>query len=509
MRPVLFAWLGKTDLNACRGEPTAGIGPVARAVEARDFQRVVLLNNYPPEQGEVYRAWHVERSAVPVEVKACVLESPVSYPEIYRAASAVTERAVGAGKEGPPLVFHLSPGTPAMTAIWLLLAKTRYRDRAELIQTSKERGIETVELPFDIYAEFVPELLRQSDDELVRLTQGLPPTTAEFEGIIHRCAPMKRAIAVARRLAPRELPVLILGESGTGKELLARALHSASPRRNGPFVPVNCGAIPAELVDSELFGHRRGAFTGAFEDRRGVFEEARRGTLFLDEVGELTKPAQVRLLRALQEGRIRRVGEGHERPVDVRVVAATHRDLVAEVAAGTFREDLFHRVAVGLIHLPPLRRREGDLSLLIDHLMAEVNREASRTQPGYEPKRISAGARALLERQGWPGNVREMRNVLLRASVWAVSATIGEEEVRASLLPSSSDRRDSVLDRPLGGDFDINALLDEIRRDYVERALAETGGKKKRAAELLGLGSYQLLNQWMAKLDIENVKNGP
>jgi len=208
-----------------------------------------------------------------------------------------------------------------------------------------------------------------------------------------------------------------LGQSGTGKELLARAIHQASPRRARPFVTVNCGAIAPDLIESELFGHEKGAFTGAVGQRVGYFESAHSGTLFLDELGELPKPAQVKRLRALQEGEVTRVGATAPTPVDVRILAATNRTLVEDVAAGRFREDLFYRLAVAVIHLPPLREREGDAGLLLDRLLDQVNRE-SETEPGYSPKILSVNARKLLLEHPWPGNVREMQNTLRRAAVW-------------------------------------------------------------------------------------------
>jgi DNA-binding NtrC family response regulator len=338
---------------------------------------------------------------------------------------------------------------------------------------------------------------RRLEDELARATRH------EDRPRLRGRSPAMVALADAvARVAPSAAAVLVTGETGTGKGLVARAIHEHSRVAAGPFVTVNCAAIPDSLVESELFGYRRGAFTGAERDSAGRIRAAAGGTLFLDEIGDLPQAAQAKLLRVLQDGVVEPLGGGNEVAVELRVVAATHRDLAADVVAGAFREDLFHRVAVGLIFLPPLREREGDLSLLIDHLMAEIDAEASRTQPGWEPKRISAGARALLERQRWPGNVRELKNVLLRASVWAVSPTIREEEIEMSLLPGTPETGDAILGRPLGGGFDVNVLLDEVKRAYVERALAEAGGKKK-AAALLGLGSYQLLSQWMDRLGID------
>ena len=270
-----------------------------------------------------------------------------------------------------------------MAAVWIILAKTRFP--AELIESSKEHGVRTASVPFDIAADFLPDLLARPDRELERLAAGLPPEAPEFSAIVHRSPVMQRVIARARRVAPRSIPVLIEGESGTGKELLARAIHQASPRRDRPFVTVNCGAIAPDLVESELFGHEKGAFTGAGAQRRGYFEAAHTGTLFLDEIGELPKPAQVKLLRALQEGEVTRVGATAPTRVDVRILAATNRTLAAEVAAGRFREDLFYRLAVAVIDLPPLREREGDAGLLLDRLLDQVNRE-SGTEPGYSQR---------------------------------------------------------------------------------------------------------------------------
>ncbi len=502
MSETLLAWLGKTDLDAAAGNPDAGIGPIARVVKERTLKRAVLLVNYPEEDATAYRTWLSARTRTPIQLRFCALDNPIDYAAIYHLAVAEVDE-VTRGSSGR-LVFHLSPGTPAMAAIWIVLAKTRYRDRAALIQTSRERGVQDVAFPFDLYAELVPELLRRSDDELVRLNQGLPPAAPEFENIVHRCEAMQRAIALARRLALRDLPVLLEGESGTGKELFARAIHRASARHANPFLPINCGAIPPELVDSELFGHKKGAFTGADSHHTGVFEEASGGTLFLDEIGELPKPAQVRLLRALQERKIRRVGETRERSIDVRIVAATHRDLLAEVAADRFREDLFHRVAVGILHLPPLRHRGSDLSLLIDHLLAEISEEVRQSQPGREEKKISSGARFFLSEHPWPGNVRELRNTLLRASVFAESEHIHEEDVRRALLRRPVSEGEDVMRRPLGAGFDLSALLDEVKCVYLRRALDRSGGKKTEAARLLGLPHYQTVSQWMDKLGIES-----
>ncbi|MCB0266468.1 MAG: sigma-54 factor interaction domain-containing protein, partial [Calditrichaeota bacterium] len=207
----------------------------------------------------------------------------------------------------------------------------------------------------------------------------------EFSDIIHRSPVMRRVIERAQKVAPRSVPILIEGESGTGKEMLARAIHRASPRRDNPFIAVNCGAISKELAESEFFGHKKGAFTGADSDRIGYFKAADGGTLFLDEIGELSLELQVKLLRVLQEQQVVRVGTAKAEPVDVRIIAATNRTLADEVVAKRFRDDLFYRIAVALIKLPPLRIRKGDFTLLVDHLLNRFNAE-SAADPAWEKK---------------------------------------------------------------------------------------------------------------------------
>jgi DNA-binding NtrC family response regulator len=319
---------------------------------------------------------------------------------------------------------------------------------------------------------------------------------------------MQRAVARARRAAPRSIPVLIEGESGTGKELLARAIHQASPRSDRLFVTVNCGAIAPELVESELFGHEKGAFTGAAARRVGYFEAAHTGTLFLDEIGELPKPAQVKLLRALQEGEVTRVGATSATSVDVRILAATNRTLVEEVASGRFREDLFYRLAVAVIRLPPLREREADAGLLLDRLLAQINRE-SETEPGYTPKQLSVSARKLLIEHPWPGNVREMQNTLRRAAVWTPGPVVDIEDARDSLLPrprpgpGQALDQDPILGQDIARGVDLKSIIGHVARHYLERAIEITAGNRSRAAKLLGFGNATTLTNWLKKHGVE------
>ncbi len=500
MRNVLVAWVGRTDLRAPAESEAVGIGPIAQAISARTFDDVYLLSNYDEKMVGSYLKWLKARATARIEVLPEQLSGPTQFGEIYEAAVRGVERAIGDGKREVALTFHLSPGTPAMAAVWILLGKTRFP--AELIESSREHGVRTASVPFDISADFIPDLLREQDDRLRRGSAAEPPQAPEFADIIHRSRVMARLIQRARRVAVRNVPVLIEGESGTGKEMLARAIHRASPRAQRPFIAVNCGAIPEQLIESELFGHEKGAFTDAKELRKGYFESAAGGALFLDEIGELPGPAQVKLLRVIQEGEVVRLGATKPLKIDVRIIAATNRTLTDEISAGRFREDLFYRLAVAVLKLPALRERAGDLGFLVEHLLEQVNRESAE-EPGFKNKTLSAGAKNLLVRHVWPGNVRELQNTLRRAAIWSEGTAISSEDIREALLPIARPGRQDVLDRPLGGGLNLPELLKEVARSYLQRAMDEARGNKTKAAELVGLPSYQTLTNWLSRYEVK------
>jgi two-component system response regulator PilR (NtrC family) len=304
---------------------------------------------------------------------------------------------------------------------------------------------------------------------------------------------MQKVFELIGKIHSAKTSVLITGESGTGKELVARALHTEGNRAKKPFVAVNCGAIPEELMESELFGHKRGAFTGAIADKSGLFQEADGGTLFLDEIGELSLGLQVKLLRALQERKVKPVGATDETEVDVRVVAATNRDLEAEVARGAFRADLYYRLNVIEVRLPPLRQRREDVPLLAEHFLRRFGHEHGREV------QISAEAMRRLERYDFPGNVRELENILERAVALTSSAVIG-----ASDLP---DERATAKPIEMPAEFpaegvDLERLVSDFEREWVTRALEQTGGVRKRAAALLGI-SFRSLRYRLEKLGID------
>jgi two-component system response regulator AtoC len=305
-----------------------------------------------------------------------------------------------------------------------------------------------------------------------------------FEGIISENGAMMEVFRQIDRIAGYKTTVLVTGESGTGKELVARALHNRSERSDGPFVPVNCGAIPEHLLESELFGHKKGAFTDAVNDKKGLFEAASGGTLFLDEVGELPTVLQVKLLRVLQEERIRRLGETRDVPIDVRIVAATTRDLPEEIEAGRFREELYYRLNVVTVALPPLSARREDIPLLVSHFIQHDSERFGLSIKGCEPEALR-----VLTNYAWPGNIRELKNAVEHACLMADGASI-----RADDLPDTvQEARDPVKQFLATGETSIKKTMEYVEEVLIKRALEQTGGNRTRAAKLLEISHRALL----------------
>ena len=286
---------------------------------------------------------------------------------------------------------------------------------------------------------------------------------SEAERIISRSALMAEILNTVRRVALSNMPVLIYGESGTGKELVARAVHENSHRHDGPFIPINCGAIPENMLESELFGYEKGAFTGAVNRKPGLLELAHNGTLFLDEIGELNQSLQIKLLRIIETGRFFRVGGTREIQVSVRYVAATNKDIKAEVDKGCFRPDLYYRISALTIHLPPLRERKEDIPVLIEHFR--------NNNPSFRHKKFSDGAVRVLMDYPWPGNVRELQNVVHRAVLLSQQDIIGPPDLPADLTAGHAASR----------------RLEDVEKEYILRILNEAGGHKGKAAEILGI----------------------
>jgi len=361
----------------------------------------------------------------------------------------------------------------------LVIMMSAYGGEDAAIAAMKEGAYDYLPKPFR--PDEVVLTLRKAD-ERERLRQEVTGLRAQLaggpaeRGLVAESGAMRQALALVARVAEHNTTVLITGESGTGKEVIARAIHRASPRATRGFVAINCAAIPENLLESELFGHVRGAFTGASADKAGLFEQADGGTLLLDEIGELPLGLQAKLLRVLQESEIRRVGDQRTRRVDVRVLAATARDLAAEVKAGRFREDVFYRLNVVSIELPPLRERHEDIAPLARHFAARLGKRLAR------PLSLSDGALSWLASQPWPGNVRELENAIERAAVLSDREILEPEDLRRGPVTASPPPPDAS-----GGSGSLDAAVAAAERQAIAAALQATDGNRREAAKRLGV----------------------
>ena len=351
------------------------------------------------------------------------------------------------------------------------------------IEALKAGAFDFVSKPVDLQS------LRKLVTTALKLSQNAAPDSRTLVG---RSPPMDALRDKISKLARSQAPIYISGESGTGKELVARMIHQQGPRASNAFVPVNCGAIPDELMESELFGHKKGSFTGAVADKLGLFQSAEEGTLFLDEVAELPIHMQAKLLRAIQEKSVRPVGAERELPVDVRILSATHQDLAVLVEQGRFRQDLFYRVNVIQLEVPPLRKRPGDIPLLAEHILARLAGQVSVDMPA-----ISTEALAALQGYHFPGNVRELENVLERAMTLCEGTVIEVDNLGLSVTEA-----DVEPPSPEGSSGSLDTLLVSVEKEKILRALEQTRWNKTAAAKFLGI-SFGALRYRMQKLGLE------
>ena len=344
-------------------------------------------------------------------------------------------------------------------------------------------------------------VLRKLVGSAIRLGSSIEETAATLRGplLLGGSAVMEQVREMIARVARSQAPVHICGESGTGKELVARMIHESGARREGPFVAVNCGAIPTELMESELFGHKRGSFTGAVADKKGLIQSAEGGTLFLDEVADLPLHMQVKLLRVVQEKTVRPVGDAREETVDVRILSATHKILADLVAQGLFREDLFYRINVIELRVPALRERSGDIAEIADAILERLARRTSTTAPELSPDALR-----MLETYAFPGNVRELENVLERALTLCTTGVITPEHIRlrASARADPASPAAALTVSPVEGGGALGSQLESIERDAIVKALEKTRYNKTAAAKLLGM-SFRALRYRIKKLGIE------
>ena len=393
------------------------------------------------------------------------------------------------GMSGPELLLGIRAMNPEIP----LILMTAYGTVETAVQAMKDGAADYVTKPLDL-EELLVRLARVAERSRLRSeVRDLQARLVErhrLEGIIGESGRMQEVLALAKRVAPSDATVLIRGESGTGKELIARAIHFNSPRASRPLVNLNCAALPAQLLESELFGHEKGAFTGAVAQRKGRFEQADGGSIFLDEIGDLSPTLQVKLLRVLQEREFERVGGNRTLKADVRVLAATHRDLERAMREGAFREDLYYRLNVVTIQIPPLRERREDIPLLLEHFLRKFAEKNRRDVTG-----LTAAARDVLLKYDYPGNVRELENIVERAILLCRGHVIDLEDLPATLRPGQRG-----VAEPLPKD--LPGVLADIERQAIESALERSGGVQTQAAEALGI-SERVLRYKMKKYGLE------
>ncbi|ABA89399.1 sigma-54-dependent transcriptional response regulator [Syntrophotalea carbinolica DSM 2380] len=389
--------------------------------------------------------------------------------------------------DGPGFLKELRARNVSPTVIMM----SAYGNLDTAVECLKEGAFDYISKPFK--PDEVVLTLRKAEERLrLREENGLLRQelnrTAQSGQMVYACSGMEQAMTLVGRAAQVNSPVLVTGETGTGKELVARALHQQGKRRGKPFIAINCGGMNAGVIDSELFGHIRGAFTGANRGHDGLFVAAEGGTLFLDEIGELPMTLQPRLLRALQEQEVRPVGAVNPRPTDVRIVAATARNLQEEINAGRFRSDLFFRLAVIEIHLPPLRERKGDIALLAEHFLSRLALREGRSCPSLTPEAVES-----LERYAWPGNVRELANFMEKTAIFCRDDKICMEHLPWEIRRHPRDR---------GQDMSLKKAVSRIEPEYIRRALSVTGGNRTKAAQLLDI-SLRNLHYKIREYDLE------
>ncbi len=500
---TLVTWVAERDFKHATSEQPDGSfgeppGPIANLLSSGNpvFQSIRVLHETSDDPNELsaFKNWLDRRVGSESTVQYQSI-APIDDAKAYSQLFGLVETEVRAALEEPGVTrvyLNGSSGRPVKHAIFMLIATPR-RDKVKLLSAWSGSKPFELELPFQVQVAFARDATSRTINAVATGRPVDPASASATTDALARIQGSSPKVALAKnkvaKYADKDVPVLILGETGTGKELFAEALHYGSPRRDKPLVAVNCGAIPESLIDAELFGAEKGAYTGAHTDRTGRFQEAHGGTLFLDEIGELPLPVQARLLRALNTSpaKFRPLGSAHEIEADVRVIAATHRDLPAMVEAGTFREDLYHRLDVAIIELPPLRERGDDIELLIKTLWDEI----ISGSPNATARTASGAAIRRLAEHDWPGNIRSLRSTLARISIESESPVVTAAEATQQIRDTR--RRDNpaeILGRPIGeGLLDLKELLRTVKAHYLDRALTQAGGNKSKAARMIGLRS--------------------
>lgn len=489
-------------------------GPILSLVENTPFDQVVLISTPQTDfqTKETEKALQTTSPQLKIVVSDLYLNDPTDYSEILSGLRQQMIQFLPKFKDDA-LFIAVASGTPQMHACWLMLV-TSGEFPAKILHVRPPRFV-TSEMPMvsevDIdQLAFSDSFLKNTfreDTSSVRydacedLDENPPlhslfpmPSIPDFNKVVAELSlvaehpSIRKALEMGATLADSGCPILVTGETGTGKELFAKMIHRLSSRHKQPFVPLNCAAIPEELIESILFGHRKGSFTGAYEHHDGKFVQADRGTLFLDELGDLPLAAQAKLLRVLQEGVVEPLGSKEGRKVDVRIVAATNMDLTTAIRQGKFRNDLYYRLTVGIVQLPPLRERHGDISKIALHVLVQVNRSLRH------PKSISKDALKRLSEHTWPGNIRELANVIERSARLCHSPVLNADDLLISEPVPAADPL-SMLPEPHES-FSMEEFFKSARKQFILRALEKGSGSQSQAARLLGI-SPQAVNKFL------------
>jgi transcriptional regulator with PAS, ATPase and Fis domain len=457
-------------------------GPILSLLAARSFTQVFLFDT-PSTRKNTQETEDAISKLYPrtgVQVLDVDLDDPTNYEDIFKGLRPHLRHIVESF-ESARFFIAVASGTPQMHACWVLITASG-EIPGRILNVRPPRFVTKEHPPvseIDLSSREFPTVRLQAGALSVD-ESGVDVDTARLQlGIVGDHPAMKHALETGAMLAPSRSPILIFGETGTGKELFARFIHKLSGRAKEPFVAVNCAAIPEDLVESLLFGHKKGAFSGAITDQAGKFDVADKGTLFLDELGELPPPAQAKLLRVLQDGLVEPIGQARPHRVDVRIVGATNRDLRKLVRQGRFREDLFYRLNVGEIKLPPLRERRSDIPVLALHILDRLNGSLRR------PKRLSSEALSRLQSHSWPGNVRDLENVIERSVRLCRSDVLGADDLLITEPVTYADPLDAMPEPHEG--FSLEEFLGSARKQMILRALEATNGNQSQAARLLGI----------------------
>ena len=497
MKKILLSWIGETDLRLFEDKEDSGpvLGFLEQEVGKSQF--CYLLFNYDYKRVRPFLN-HLSISFPDLIINPISAEvsDPTSYAEIYPLVyNLLSETRQNPELEAYQLNILLSPGTPTMQSVWVLLAKTQF---PAVCWSGFKGQYSIVELPFKIELEYLASANQVADQSLQKAFKD-ELVNKSFANIVGQSNIIQEQIQKAKKLSQRNVPALILGPTGSGKEVFAQAIHNASAQNQGEFVAINCGALPKELAESILFGHVKGAFTGAANNQTGLIKQAHNGTVFLDEIGELSLELQVKLLRVLQEKTYRPLGARKDESSNFRLIAATHRNLLDKVLDGSFREDLFYRIAIGVLKLPALNEREGDLELLSNYLLKTINQELA-DQPGYQSKKFNQDVKKIIKNHTWQGNVRELRATILRVCAWSDNKEISAAEFADAIIQRQTIS-EQLLQEDISQGIDLENKINQLQRYYFQKAHALTAGQITKMAKLLGFKNHQTLKKRMENID--------